>query len=1456
MKKYNTTATAIQELMDKYGGDYDAIIFPDEGKPAPGAGYSEWAGPDGKVKFYLSAYATRIARKQYSIIPDNATLDKVPSREEAIRKAKKEADRLLKEQEAKATLNIPAQKNSAPIPVYGSSFNGGEKQQIGWHTSTGFVETDYGKQIAAESKALLEKESARIQAEQEAWKKVYGPLGVNGIRDRLSATLRHKELMRYAKTGNKALNKAIRALDKKWASKKKDTIIGTRTLPALSDTDEALYWKERAHLVSYYTQPPIATYAVGISNEEFRARQAILFDSFWGKAVPHPTLHEPGYEEYRATYNKEVNKLLTENKRYQSGGEKNYSVPLEYNSFQLPADPEHPSFVSFDIETSGLDPATSSTLGIAAVRYTWNPFEKRYVITDVFDRYYYAKGGAEEYFRNGEAISVSKYDKERVDQLRSKSLFKYSKYFDDKELTTFLNWIDKDKVVGQNITGFDIPYLFGRTKMAADLRPFFEGGIVDATHLFRTYRGRRFKGQNTLDTVFKEVFGLTMEEAGLPHHHALSDSIALAKILIELSQESGYLGNIARMALHTPKVSSEEGTMGEVKQTFTELINNKGEYLTLVDAIVQRKIMSDLGIPLKNRSILNGEESEMAHDMEELKSTVDILGTIKGFQDVMNKLVFSLTGLQEMWSGEHAASTVPKIDTTWKKIWLRAMKAEGANRWSGAETLFSVAKENAYVMGLGEGKDPRKSAEKIQKSIKDYASWADFTSHISTDKGDKVSETDKKIYERIKDADALLYLQQGADIEKEKSVDTFAEKLKKASSIVEDFTHVLNKVGDNHFWTGDATRQMRVSQFGGLMHDASGLFQGPLKLLQAPLYSFANAESLRRQSAWDEKLADREAGLSYLSKASIGLGGLGAIVTKFAPVPQAKIAGLAMMGLSTIPGLIATRGNIEGQRTLRKEQSGWEALRSQVSNLSGIAEVIAIPFKVASAAVSMFSTSLFRLSKSMLGWFSGLSRGTAGAVVPALAFTDYSASDLNVMGRLADKMGGVNLVNLAENTAQGLNLAFAGMNDNFFMGAGALGMSALLSNPADFNKNLPLAMTQAYNTLMAHSSGPESGTYKGFATSLFGADFLKLVNKWNEMSEAEKSKFGGQFGNMWNAQHAANYVGGSGRSSTNMQAEVDLGVARKRQDEKNKSADTELTAATQPIVFQFEDWQNQMKRSLAKILKGEMNVNDFVNESVVGGLQMLEGWGIHAKEGGLLENWQGKLARLAVDFVSFMEPGIKTILTWFADTGIDMGLNFARAIAPWIDDFFDRIAGIEFNPLTKKVTTEESRARKKAEGNIEAWTRNGKGFYEEMWDKDKGARFVEIGGKTYEAQSVDDLIALLAVQKAGMTSESEINKFRIANKTISKDMIPLEKRAGRSTEVIYGKDIESLATTLKETVHKMINADWSLKLELSITEDGIKIGNKIFNFTPIATQAKDQFQLPGANDLSRKTVDE
>ncbi len=1238
---------------------------------------------------------------------------------------------------------------------------------------------------------------------------------------------------------------------------------------------------------------------------------------------------------------------------YAQGTSKGFEIQNQSFS-SLPESPEHPDFVSLDIETTGLK-QTDSTTGVAAVRYRWNPYEGRYVISNVFNRFYFAKGGDREYLYNAEGIRISKYDKARVKELRTGQSIKYGKYWDESQQEALLSFIGNSKIIGHNVMGFDLPHLFG-AQLYDTVASKFKGGVIDTLMLAEAYRGAG-KERNTLDRLFKETFGITMEQAGLPHHDALADVKATALLVQAWAGSKGKsrLNITSRWALSNNVVNtrpfesqlenelseievagrdrimaSEDfdfkdalnwylGTQGEMDVMNKEALNNEEalNYMSSIKPLME--FMTSLAVAkgggaegwlrepgpntalryapyLKGAFVKGGKEAMFARLMT-ISKFKDELSTIASFEelesivkkkdtgrkgaytayDIINNSYDYLSDLQEGKAKTSLGNFLRKnqfnplvAQEGWFTDLADSFRADnpGDEGWSGA---FKRAQASLYAAEAN-------SKQLKQTEAQSYKDWlmAAMPGNIETqlareEEERRYTEAEARAREMGPEGkyrkEHYKTLEYGEDIyqswlasfEDVEPIKTFTEALKESTDGLKKMSSALVSSFGGNWWTGESIRQTNVSQFGGLMHDASGLFQGPLKLLQAPLYSFANAESLRRQSAWDANMANKELGLGLLDRTANFFMGAGSAMT-FSPglnaIPGVAPVGLALMGLGGLGKLGGGVSQMYGQKKTRETQSGWEALRSQVSNLSGIAEVIAIPFKVASAAVSMFSTSLFRLSKSMLGWFSGLSRGTAGAVVPALAFTDYSASDLNVMGRLADKMGGVNLVNLAENTAQGLNLAFAGMNDNFFAGAGALGMSALLSNPADFNKNLPLAMTQAYNTLMAHASGPESGTYKGFATSLFGADFLKLVNKWNEMSEAEKSKFGGQFGNMWSAQHAATYVGESGRSSANMQEEVDLGVARKRQDEKNKSADTELTAATQPIVFQFEDWQNQMKKSLAKVVKGEMNVNDFVNESVVGGLQMLEGWGVHAKEGGLLENWQGKLARLAVDFVSFMEPGIKTILTWFADTGIDMGLNFARAIAPWIDDFFDRIAGIEFNPLTKKVTTEESRARKKAEGNIEAWTRNGKGSYKEMWDKDKGTHFVEIGGKTYEAQSVDDLIALLAAQKAGMTSESEINKFRIANKTIAKDSVPLVKRAGRTTEVIYGEDIESLATTLKETVHKMINADWSLKLELSITEDGIKIGDKIFNFTPIATQAKDQFQLPGANDLTRKTVDE
>lgn len=1243
---------------------------------------------------------------------------------------------------------------------------------------------------------------------------------------------------------------------------------------------------------------------------------------------------------------------------YAQGTSKGFEIQNQSFS-SLPESPEHPDFVSLDIETTGLK-QTDSTTGVAAVRYRWNPYEKRYVISNVFNRFYFAKGGDREYLYNAEGIRISKYDKARVKELRAGQSIKYGKYWDESQQEALLSFIGDSKIIGHNVMGFDLPHLFG-AQLYDTVASKFKGGVIDTLMLAEAYRGAG-KERNTLDRLFKETFGVTMEQAGLPHHDALADVKATALLIQAWAGSKGKsrLNITSRWALSNNIVSTRpfESMLSGGKSAEGKILPDE---LSEIKVAGRDRIMASEDFDFKDA--LNwflgtqGEMDVMSRESLSNEEALSYMSSIKPLMEFMTSLAAVKGGGTEGWLREPGPNTAlryaPYLKGAFVKGGKEAMfarlmsiskfkdelstvasfaelenivKKKDTGR-KGAYTAYEIINNSYdYLSDLQEGKAKTNLGNFLRKNqfnplVANESWFTDLASSFRADNpGDEgwsraFKRAQVGLYEaeanskQLKQVEAQGYkdwlmaampknietqlareeeerryaeaetraremgpegkyrkehyktLEYGEDVyqnwlssfEDVEPIKTFTEALKESTDGLKKMGSALVSSFGGNWWTGESIRQTNVSQFGGLMHDASGLFQGPLKLFQAPLYSFANAESLRLQSAWDANMANKELGLSLLDKGANFLMGAGSAMT-FSPlnaIPGATPIGLTLMGLGGLGKLGGGISQMYGQKKTRETQSGWEALRSQVSNLSGIAEVIAIPFKVAAASVSMFSTSLFRLSKSMLGWFDRLSRGTAGASVGIQAYTNYTASDLEMYKNLqAGTFHGINIPEVANSLANAVTNFQSGNNAQALGALGILGDA--LEDPGKFGDKLPDLMTTAYNNWSSNRQGAGGWFYDAQVKGI-SEDLFKLMIEYKAKEQTYKDMGFASFGDFFNAGTVARIKGGNARSSSNIELETKVGEREAIQEAKDKAADTVLTAATQPYVFDFRDWKNQMKVSLAKVLNGEMSANDFLNQSAVGGLQMLEGWGIHANEGGLLENWQGKLARLAVDFVSFMEPGVKTILTWFADTGIDMGLNFVQTIAPWVDDFFDRIAGIEFNPLTKKVTTTESRAREKAEGNIEAWTRNGKGSYKEMWDK--GTRSVEIGGTTYEAQSVDDLIALLAAKQAGMTSESEINKFRISAGTITKDSVPLVKRAGRATEIAYSSDLAEAANTLKETIHRMIEANWSLKLELEITENGVKIGDRMFNFTPAVTQAKEQFGLSGASELSKRTVD-
>lgn len=1172
-------------------------------------------------------------------------------------------------------------------------------------------------------------------------------------------------------------------------------------------------------------------------------------------------------EEARQKYLSQfTNAAAQERANYANGLQINRGFDLPNKSFSsLPSDPNHPDFISLDIESTGLKQSDSTT-NVAAVRYKWNPFEQRYVIDNVFNRFYFAKGGAREWLYNSEGVAVSKYDESVVKLMRNNSAIKYAKYWDESQQKALLDFIGDARIVGHNITAFDLPHLFGKAEFAS-VASYFKNGVIDTVTLARAFRGRS-RGINTLDVLFKETFGITMEQAGLPHHDALSDVKATAMLLQAwaFNKDRTRLNQSARWAL-SPNTVYTLDARTQLDQELSEIVvKDKGAIKlgdTSLDSLFQGGF-SMPGTPNSEDEILTNEAKAASSEIKTLMAAVDRLvasnmtlngavrswastasetiaknynpilseGYAEGGEDTAMQAFMQKTelgkslkryGFKSFGELEQYVTkdrnpnlqydTVDKAYSILKEYFsAQTAKAESAAKeklenivasntdytayvnLGLSDTLWSDVK-SAVAMGPGEGRPyselykevdttrkqrkaerteqkereaeqrkQEKEQEKVQKAqaaeqkaqaaeqkalfsaykgpevpltldeqlaLKQEPGWntivpvynenGTWAGSIQYGEGHDISVSAARAFaanapDLIKQAqgalaeqekaqenwltpgseyrkrhyDTLKYIDKSvASMDKEEAylediepVKSFTEALKDSTSALKNMSGAIVSAFGGNWFTGEAYRTTAVTQFNGLMQDASGLFQGPLKLLKAPVASFAQAVSMAKQSEWDANMVNKETGLGLLDKSANALLGVGGAMFT---IPGLQAPGAIIAGLGGLGKLGGGVSQVIGQRNVRREQSGFEALRSGVSALSGVAELIAIPFKVASASVSTFSTSLFRLSKDMLGWFAALSHSMVGSRTGPSIYDDLTPEQKAAYTAAADSSLGVNLLAFRNEQLGKVSDILSGqVNDRWIAGLGVLGGAELYSNP--------YASPQTLNTIiepMYEQWAKDPTANSGWARD---AGVLDLFTGWQNIPA--KLREGHTISDVFNVDYLKT-IGAATPGSETIIKKTELGAKQQQREANREQALIGISDTVEPLTGGLYNIKTNFFNDFNDMLKGNtspLQVLDNLLSSVIdlvggGGKSFLSDKGDWGK--GLLE--QGLF------FVEGIEEGLKSLGSWLVDTGVKMAFGFMNTLAPWIDKLFERINSIHFDPLSLSFKTSDDKAMKQYE---------------------------------------------------------------------------------------------------------------------------------------------------------------
>ena len=190
--------------------------------------------------------------------------------------------------------------------------------------------------------------------------------------------------------------------------------------------------------------------------------------------------------------------------------------------------PSARSFVSLDIETDDY----GHPISISALKFQRNK-EGVFQAVDTYQRYYKTHA-----WNVRQTQSVHGFTPSSLRSLRRQQGLKYGARYDASEMQALQSFLGTSTLVGHNILQFDIPKLFPGQEITYS--------TMDTLMAARSAWENK---KNDLDSVFYRIFGKTMEQAGLSHHDANSDTVASMMILEAMAKDEGTVGQSIRYVL-------------------------------------------------------------------------------------------------------------------------------------------------------------------------------------------------------------------------------------------------------------------------------------------------------------------------------------------------------------------------------------------------------------------------------------------------------------------------------------------------------------------------------------------------------------------------------------------------------------------------------------------------------------------------------------------------------------------------------------------------------------------------------------------------------------------------------------------------------------------------------------------------------------------------------------------
>lgn len=587
--------------------------------------------------------------------------------------------------------------------------------------------------------------------------------------------------------------------------------------------------------------------------------------------------------------------------------------------------PDLQSFISLDIETDDY----RRPISIAALKLQFNPETGKFEHVDTFQRFYRTK------WQNiRTTYEVHELSPAELKSLRRQQGASYSKIYDASEMEAMYQFIGDSIIMGQNIVPFDLPALF-------------RNHAIPNSTLDTMFAGRNVwqDMKNDLDTIFQRIFGKTMEQAGLHHHMAHADTIAVAMIMQEMAKWEGVTGKSIQYVMKHPQgfhLAQIDSYLPEAEQVI------KGSYLTAMRGEIGAYMKAqELGLTDKDGNLLPGihyDRPSSAAPGSDVDSIV--MAAVKDVLQVQKERSAEASGtVGELMEAYHDFSNWRRSDLI--------QKLTKASFTEGVELLRSAG----YDAGSTEGKNIISMARKLQ-SVREaedveLANWRaearDYNEEgMSFDRNDAF----KKIrYLNKLERKGSIFKEQRAELDN--LIGSFDDLKDATEGVIEQNQRLLSvyaafaqiKPYDVNQYMSSAR-----SQWQGVMGASKGVVPD---FIRNPIGRIGEATFNYQQGVlapWNAFNRTWNATAGQVGNAAMGIG-----IATGNPVA---------MGIGGVLGAVGGITQIYGNYKQQQMETVMLGIQNTLNTLGALTSWIATPFRL-----------LHRAAKLLIGSFSGLTLG-------------------------------------------------------------------------------------------------------------------------------------------------------------------------------------------------------------------------------------------------------------------------------------------------------------------------------------------------------------------------------------------------------------------------------------------------------------------------------------------------